>query len=649
MQRRHAVIAFLLLLASGFPAPRAAALWAQESPAARPEGAGAPAVRRVPLDAAEVEAFLDGVMAAHLSEKKIAGAVVAVVRDGEVLLAKGYGYADLEKRQPVDPERTLFRIGSVSKLFTWIAVMQQVERGALDLHTDINTYLDFRIPDTFEEPITLFHLLTHTAGFEERATGLFSTSEEPRGQWLERTMPARVRAPGQFSAYSNYGTALAGYIVERVTGLSWEEYIERHILEPLGMENTTGRQPLPDHLAPQMSVGYANVGERLEPRDFEILIPIAPAGSISASAMDMARFMIANLRYGAYEGGRILEEETARAMFGRAFGHDDRLNGFGLGYYEKSANGLRIVGHGGDTQWFHTDMALIHEEDLGIFVSYNTQAGGALSFGTFLELFLDHFYPRSEPPSVAAAEQVDLERYVGLYRANRSSYTAFEKVFGLLSPPLRVAADPEAGELIFTGMLSEMRFVPLGDGVFRRVDGSAKLAFRSDENGRVTHFFLDIVPMMAMERLAWYESPRLHQALLSFSMLLFISALVLHPIRYALQRRFSEVPPLRGRERGARWLAIVVAILNVGAMIGIGVILGDPSNMLNGELKGMGFVLLLPVVAGVLTIGLAWFTIVAWRTGMWGRWGRVHYTAFTLGAIAFTWILNHWNLLGWKY
>lgn len=648
--QRLGTTALLLLLALASTGPLATGLHAQELPETRLAGTTEMlTARRGPTDAAEVEAFLDGVMAAHLSEKKIAGATVAVVRDGKVLLAKGYGYADRKERRPVDPARTLFRIGSVSKLFTWIAVMQQVEQGVLDLHADINTYLDFQVPATYSEPITLNHILTHTAGFEERATGLFSSSEEPRGQWLAENMPARVRPPGLFSAYSNYGTALAGYIVERVTGLSWEEYIEREILEPLGMEYTTGRQPLPEHLASQMSVGYANVGKRMEPRDFELLIPVAPAGSISASANDMARFMIANLQYGEYEGERILGEETARRMYSRVFSHDDRLNGFGLGFYEKSANGLRIIGHGGDTQWFHTDMALVHEEGLGVFVSYNTEAGGSLSFGPFLELFLDHYYPQATPLVAVAAEPVELEPYAGSYRANRSSYTAYEKVFGLLSPPMRIAVDAKAGELVFSGMGSEARFVAAGADLFREVDGSRQLAFRSDETGRVRYLFLGEAPMMAMERLAWYESPLLHQILLVFAVLLFLSALVFAPVRYAFQRRFEEVAPLRGRERGARWLAIAVAVLNIGALVGLAVVIGGISAVLNGETGGLSIVLLLPVLASILTLGLVWFTIAAWRTGMWGRWGRVHYTIFTISAVAFTWVLNHWNLLGWHF
>ncbi|HSH45860.1 MAG TPA: serine hydrolase domain-containing protein [Longimicrobiales bacterium] len=633
------VLAPGMAIAQGTRAP-ASSSGAQEAVAtAEPGETGQ---RGGPTDAVELAAFLDGLMAAHMAEKDIAGAVVSVVRDGSILLARGYGYADVEERKPVDPGQTLFRIGSVSKLFTWMAVMQLVEQGELDLHEDVNTYLDFEVPATFDEPITLYHLLTHTPGFEERGTGLFSDGD--RRTWLAEDMPARVNPPGMFSSYSNYGTAMAGYIVERVTGQSWEEYIDQHLLEPLGMENTTGRQPLPDHLEDQMSVGYANEGGRLVARDFEILIPAAPAGSVSSTAVDMARFMLANLQGGELDGVRVLGDSTLQLMHERTFGHDERLNGFGLGFYEKTANGVRVIGHGGDTQWFHTDMALFPEEDLGVFVSYNTQAGGELSFGPFLELFLDHYYPVDR--TVASAEQVDASAYTGTYRSTRSSFTTYEKVMGLVGP-LKVA-EGEDGGLVLEGLGDRMRLVPAGAGLFREANGPVQAAFQLDDDGRASHLFLGNIPMMAMERVAWYEEPGLHQLLLGLSVLVFLSVLLLVPFRYALQRKFAEVAPLQGPERTARWAAFAVALLNLVGLVGIAASLGMES-LLHGDMGGLKVALLFPFLGAILTLALVWFTVQAWRKGFWGRGGRIHYTVVTAFAVLFVWFLSYWNILGWQF
>ncbi|NIU59138.1 MAG: serine hydrolase, partial [Phycisphaerae bacterium] len=162
----------------------------------------------------------------------------SVVKDGELFFAKGYGYADLEKDIPVDPEQTIFSIGSVGKTFTWTAVMQLVEQGKLDLDADVNTYLDFRIPDTYPQPIAIKHLLTHTSGFEEVWIGsvvLDASDQVPPREWLISHMAARMRPPGDCAAYSNFNAMLAGYIVSRVSGQPYEQYIQEHILDPLGM------------------------------------------------------------------------------------------------------------------------------------------------------------------------------------------------------------------------------------------------------------------------------------------------------------------------------------------------------------------------------------------------------------------------------
>ena len=417
------------------PAPR------QEQGAVSPVVAPPAAVRGV-RDRVELAAFLDGIMTANLRDKHVAGATVAVVKDGALFFAKGYGYSDVDRRASVDAERTLFRIGSTSKLFTWTAVMQLVEQGRLDLDTDVNKYLDFRIPETYPQPITLRHILTHTPGFEEDGRDLISddsTKIVPLGRWLATHIPGRVRPSGTFSSYSNYATALAGYVVERVSGVPFDDYVDQRILVPLGMTQTTTRQPLPAKLSTDMSGGFQWAGGRYKSEKFEIVLP-APAGSMSSSATDMAKFMIAHLNNGSYNGQRILADSTAKLMHARAFGHDPRVPGFALGFYEKSSHGLRIIGHGGDTRWFHTDMALIPDERVGVFVSYNTSSGGELSFATFLTQFLDHYYPTPATPVAVSADAArEAERVAGSYEFNRRSYTTFQAAMGLAS---RRVTDP---------------------------------------------------------------------------------------------------------------------------------------------------------------------------------------------------------------
>ena len=212
-----------------------------------------------PTDLAEMEAFMDDLFAQQMEEYHIAGAAVAVVKEGKLFFAKGYGYADVENKIPVDPEETIFRVGSVGKNFTWTAVMQLVEQGRLDLDADVNSYLDFRIPDTYPQPITLKHLMTHTSGIEDRWLGsLVSDASElvPEREWLIANFPGRVRAPGEAAGYSNYNAMLAGYIVARVSGEPYDQYIQKHIFDPLGMTHSTVHPQMPENLRPLASKSY---------------------------------------------------------------------------------------------------------------------------------------------------------------------------------------------------------------------------------------------------------------------------------------------------------------------------------------------------------------------------------------------------------
>jgi CubicO group peptidase (beta-lactamase class C family) len=532
----------------------------------------------------------------------------------------------------------------VSKLFTWTAVMQQVEEGNLDLDTDVREYIDFDIPETFDEPITLTHLLTHTPGFEDRGLGLFGPTDLSRRDYLASNIPARVRPPGTFSAYSNYGTALAGHIVERVSGLTWEEYIEERILQPLGMDYATGAQPLPDRLVPHMSTGYANEGGDVTEKGFEVVGWAAPAGSVSASAEAMSRFMIAHLQNGEYEGNRILQEETARRMHQRTFAHDDRLPGFALGFYEQSSHGLRIFGHGGDTQWFHTDLALIPDEDVGVFVSYNTAAGGLLSFRPFLEAFLDHFYP-VERPSVVAETAEDIERYAGVYRMNRMSYTTFEKVAGLFAT-VSIAADE--GILTVESPLGNVHFAAAAPGFFEEVDGTDLLSFRDDDSGQITHAFLGSIPMMAMERVDGLRSPGLHLTILGIALAVFAITLIALPVRIFMRRKFKEIRPYTQHEWRARVIAWVVALVNLAFVVAVAIVASNSTAIIEGATGGLTVALTFGVLGALLTVGVLVYAVLAWKDGLWTLWGRVRYTLFATLSACFVLVLNYWNLIGWR-
>ncbi|HEV8357997.1 MAG TPA: serine hydrolase domain-containing protein [Gemmatimonadales bacterium] len=613
-----------------------------------PETARPESMKRGLRDRAELEAFIDGVMQANLRDKHVAGATVSVVKDGALFFAKGYGYANVDQRRPVDAERSMFRIGSISKLFTWTAVMQLVEQGKLDLETDVNKYIDFKIPDTYPQPITLRAIMTHTPGFEDDGRDLFtddSTHMIPLGTWLATHIPGRVRPPLTYSSYSNYATALAGYIVARASGMSWDDYIEQHILTPLGMTQTTGRQPLPAKFKPDMSDGHSWGGGRFNAKKFEIVNGASPAGSVSASATDMARFMLAHLGNGAAPGGgRILGEATAVRMHTRTFGHDPRLPGFALGFYEKSSHGSRIIGHGGDTRYFHSDLALIPSEHVGVFVSYNTDTGGELSFGPFLTQFLDHYYPAPPPPAVLlAVARAQAKRVAGEYSFNRRSYTTFQKALGLAGDITVSASD--SGVLNLHSGLGDMRLVPVGDMLYREELGDNLVSFTAQGPGPADHGFLGLAPMMVMDRVSWYELPKLHWVVLGGGVLVFLCT-IFAAGRRGVRRRLGAARPEDALPW--RWLLILTALLDVAFLIVVAAVLGGSGGLLENPLTGLKVALALPVIAALLTVGAIGAAVLQWRTRAGTRGARLRYAATVLVAVLFIWSLNQWNLLGWR-
>ena len=611
-----------------------------------------------PTDPAEMEEFMDDLIARQMEENHIAGAAVAVVKDGQLFFSKGYGYADLANQIPVDAEQTMFKLGSITKLFTWTAVMQLVEQGKLDLNADINTYLDFSIPDSYPQPITLSHLMTHTSGFEDIHADMVKLDEEnlaPPREWLVSHIPARVRPPGEIAAYSNYNAALAGYIVARMSGRSYSEYLQEHILSPLGMNGTTAQYPTPPELLARESLGYMYEEDAYQIFP-QLLTPedLFPAGSMRSTATDMARFMLMHLQGGFYGDAsteiRILEESTARKMQSVLFAPDPRILGNTYGFFEFSDNNQRVIGHSGSGEPMESMLLLLPDQNLGVFVAYNRLGAGELNrqhFG-FQRAFFDHYYPapavESIQPPADFAERAD--RFVGAYKWTMSSYTTLEKYFALMGPTINVN-NPGDGTLLLESPFGNWSIVEEEPLYFRFVDSAYHVAFREDEQGRIVYLFTDLTPMMSFEKVPWYETLGFNMPLLMISLLMFLSMLIVTLVRFIRDRRLVANPqPFSPSARTASRLIVGVSLLNLLFIVG---------NVMWGEqiVFGIPFaykvVLGLGVLSALLTIGAVIYCVLAWKDRYWGAAYRIFYTLVTLAAVAFVWFLNQWNLLGWRY
>jgi CubicO group peptidase (beta-lactamase class C family) len=586
----------------------------------------------------------------------VAGAVVAVVHAGEIALLKGYGLADVAAGRPVDPRRTLFRPGSISKLFTWTAVMQLVEQGKLDLDADVNDYLQgVSVPPAFDAPVTLAHLMTHTPGFEDRMFGLFSASAErmtPLAELLAHELPTRVMPPGDAVAYSNYGTALAGLVVEQVSGLPFERYIEQHILKPLDMRRTTFDQPLPPSLAADMSGGYFQRDGRFEAGPFEYVRP-SPAGGISGTAEDMAQFMIAHLQDGRFrpdgqgEDRRILRAETAQRMHTRLHSHDPRLNGFAHGFMELDRNGQRVIGHGGDTIFFHSALALLPEQDIGVFVSYNSQDAGISAF-LLLQLFIDHYFPGRPETRVtptASGSPEGLARFAGIYGGTRKPHTTPDKVMGLAFV-LGVRPAPDGGALLMADPLfGESRWLQRGPLLFERADEPGLRVFQEDAAGNVYRVADGTFPIMAFDRLGAFSTPNFQLAVPVLCLLTLISGLFVWPIG-AVRRWRSAAPRRTGRARARRGLALATSLGFVSFVGLLGVTMSDPLEAIFGPPASFTTLLWFALAVAALTPIQLIAAFTAWRDATETTGARLHYSASALAAAGFALWLQHWNLLG---
>ncbi len=649
--RHKAVLLLIIALLCAFAYGQDPLTQAAPGPApdeVQPPAAAAPSAA-AQLTPEDLGAFLDGLIPVEIERRDIAGCVVVVVKDGEILFAKGYGFADVEKKQPVSDSETLFRPGSISKLFTWTAIMQLVEQDKLDLDKDVNDYLDFRIPATYPQPITLRNIMTHTPGFEETVKDLFVAEEVqlmPLRDYLTGHLPQRIFPPGAVPAYSNYATTLAGYIVQVVSGMKFEDYIDQFIFQPLGMTRATFLQPLPAELKPLMSNGYQLASGKSKPFEF---VAANPAGALTVSGRDIARFMIAHLQDGEFQGQRILRPETARLMHSRQFALSPELNGMALGFYEESRNGHRIIGHGGDTQWFHSDLHLMADQNLGFFVSYNSAGKGDGSARAALwEGVLDRYYPYTPPPPAEGITGSGTG-ISGTYLVSRRMETSFLRLMSILGE-FSVSDGPDGTIVVpalkgFNGQPKKFREVaPL---VYREVNGQEKVAFIRNPAGGYTVGIM--FPAMALQPISWYQHKNFVLSVLLGAVGVFALTLIFWPVALLVRRHYGQRLELSSADRRFRLAvrlvcAFVVAALASWALVFAVGMEGVPTARMDPWIRLAQFVTLLALLASLLPIYNAFRS---WSRPRWW-WTRIWDTVVALACIGFIWIVFFGNFLQWR-
>ena len=586
----------------------------------------------------EVAEFADAFFSENMINFQVPGATLVVVKGEQVIYSQGYGYAHLEEKIPVSPDETIFRAGSVSKLFTATALMQLYERGQLDLHADINTYLTrFQVQSPDGSPVTTAQLLTHTAGFEENYFGMHTRTPEkliPLGDFLANHLPPIISQPGTVISYNDHGMSLAGFLVEEITGVPFEQYLMEEILVPLGMTSSTFDQIPPPAIQDRLAIGYRYQNGTYAPYPIDF-VNVAPAASLLSSSNDVAHFIIAQLNDGIYKGERILSPDTIALMQAQQFSHHSRLRGRAYGFSEWIENNQRALFHDGGNPGFMSRLMILPEHGVGFFIAINgdRQSKAPRLLREFTSQFLDTFFPEVEdqvPDPIPPADfATRTDKYTGYYRelAGYSS-TTLTKLASLLS---QVSVKKGADNTLTIGSGTAIEVEPL---VFRWQGSDSYAVFREDAGGQVDFLFYGTG---AFQKLAWYETQPFQFVLVILFILGFISMITTGIFAKSFK------PLTRG-------FLVSIGLFNLVFLLGIGLALlnMDQWNIFYGLPLTLKLLLVLPIITTLLTIGLLVLSGASWITGENSLVLRSLVTLLTLLAVGFIPFMNYWNLLGFK-
>ena len=606
-----------------------------------------------PLEQADLTAFFDGILPLQLERSDIAGASVLVMKDGKVLLQKGYGYADVKSKKAVDPASTIFRLASISKLFTWVSVMQLEEQGKLNLDADVNQYLDFQIRPAFNKPITLRYLMTHTAGFEESLNDIIITNPKlavSLRDYLIANQPMRIFPPGEIPAYSNYGVGLASYIVQRISGQPFEQYVQEHIFSPLGMTHSSFYQPLEKPLGQLPSQGYRSDTTK-PPVGFEIFNPVG-AGGISSSAGDMGRFGQALLNGGELDGKRILKPETLSLMWTPQFRASDQLPPICMGFYQDWRNHLRWIGHEGDLIAFHSLFFVEPAQKIVLFVSYNSAGGGGEPRPEIINFFSDRYFPGAPEVQYLKNPLKDLHDAQGTYVATRRDDTTKFKLSSLFSQ--RSVSVDKDGALKINGAKDlrghPVKGRPIGKDLWQAEDEQGRIFAIRDASNKVVRLAIDF-PGIQLQRVPWYENHSWVTIALGTSIAILVLVIFASIVR-TWRRLFQRGRPRPEPQPGTIWLtmaprmAAFLWVLFLGTIFVYFAVKGDdlmpPTPLWFKWFVLQNFVAMLAIVISTIAVIAG--------IDAWGRKVRVitkvKFTFVALACAFLSWFAIHWHIIG---
>ncbi|TDI78759.1 MAG: hypothetical protein E2O79_11240 [Caldithrix sp.] len=601
----------------------------------------------------------DSLFQIGLKERMIPGGAISLVRSNNILFAKGYGYADWSNKRPVSVERTLFQIGSIGKILTAMSLLRLVEQGKLDLNSDIRIYLDdFPLDQSFQSPITVKHLLTHIAGFDDRVIGYAAKTKQgiqPLEQHLKERMPGRFQEAGKSISYSNYSYALAGLIVEKISGMSFTKFVEQNFLSSLGMDHSTYDLPENDRDSFEYAKGYIlKNGEFVKQPLF--YTHTKPAGGLCSSASDMTNLMMMLLNDGVFQGEQLLQKESIEMMFQRQFSNHPNLTGYTLSFEEQWFNGYPAVAKGGQTLGFVSVLLLFPEKRIGVFITTNT------STDDFIEMFIQHFTRRlfkvdeRKFPANTETIEINVKRFSGTYRSNRYNHHTIEDLVALFRESISVNAT-ENGTLTCFHSGARQEYKPISPQIFQNTQNNNDfLIFKENKLGQIVEMyrnatFAGLSVPLSYEKVSWYSSPHfVNEFFLSF-LVLYLFTYILFPLPWLViflirlkKKDFWQKRSLPIIAHLSAFLfGILALIYTLGYVarvnhMGLSLVFGMPDALL--RLNYIPFVLIL------LLLPLLYYTFRIWLQKSSVLLARIYYASYSFSVIIFLGWLYNWHFIG---
>ncbi|HDK7175914.1 TPA: serine hydrolase [Clostridium botulinum] len=604
----------------------------------------------------DLQQFMNKFFKKNMEKYSIPGAAIVVVKDGKEIFKKGYGYSDVKEKILVDPDKTVFPAASVSKLFTATAIMQLQEEGKIDLNENIDKYIKpYKIINNYKEPVTCRNLLTHSSGVDEASELNGSTKDQKsiksQEYYFDNHIPRVVREPNTVSRYCNQGYNLLGYVVEKVSGISYEEYVKKNILEPLKMDSSLIR--LKNNNTTK-SYGYGGTDGIYNESPLAYQYTSGSSG-INATVKDMENFMIAHLNNGVFQENRILNEKTSIMMKNKQFSNDNSLPGMGYGFIRSNRNGQEILKHEGALpSGSTTTLFLMPKEKLGIYVATNSL--NPLPFN-FEEEFLNYFYPNKNNSfnKIKRNPSKDFRKYEGTYRSyDGISKSNIMKIGFLFDPSMDMRiTDNKDGTLTLKECTSAKEeitttLVEKKDGVFARKDGRGDFTFKIDHEGKVTYAFND-VSHNSFEKINFFQTQNFNITIFIISIAMFLINLIGTIILF-IRRKFKETGYKSCRSiKLIKGINVFINVLNIAGIVG-SVIMA----MTMISINDFNFAYLLYtflcflIVATILSICELIILIYIWINNCGRKVEKFYFTILTIINFIFIWFIYYFNFLGFK-